>query len=215
MTPFTALYWHIGATAMRSRSVTLLRAKRVSAWLIVGASPAGLGAGSCCCGRDTSLAPRGGAKKTGRAGAAKTPSRGTCAPRVIFSAPHFCFCQRATTQPARDLADAPIPIFLITCDRLTATQQTIASFYRGVHHLIEIVIHDNASSYPPFLPYLDELEAQGVRGVRNQKRAPHAEMLNDVRATVNAWYRGHDAPRLRGHQPGYRARVWTRRHPAV
>lgn len=95
---------------------------------------------------------------------------------------------------APELTDEPIPIFLITCDRLTATQQTIASFYREIHHPIEIVIHDNASSYPPFLAYLDELEAQGVHVVRNERRAAHAEMLNGVRATVNAWYREHDAP---------------------
>ena len=89
--------------------------------------------------------------------------------------------------------DDTIPIFIITCDRLTVTQ-TIASFYREIAHPIEIVIHDNASSYPPFLDYLDQLEAQGVRVVRSKKRVALAEMLNDVRGTVQQWFREHDAP---------------------
>lgn len=98
---------------------------------------------------------------------------------------------QAGVEPA---SDDTIPIFVITCDRLTVTQQTIASFYREIAHPIEIVVHDNDSSYPPFLDYLDQLEAQGVRVVGSKKRVAQAEMLNEVRGTVQQWYREHDAP---------------------
>jgi glycosyltransferase involved in cell wall biosynthesis len=55
-----------------------------------------------------------------------------------------------------------IPIFIISCNRLTTLKNTIQSYRRTFVDSFEIVIHDNSSTYPPLIKYLKELEQEGV-----------------------------------------------------
>ena len=59
-----------------------------------------------------------------------------------------------------------IPIFIITCDRLTMLQESIQSYRDHIATPFEIVILDQGSSYPPMVEYLRELEGQGVKVYR-------------------------------------------------
>jgi hypothetical protein len=94
----------------------------------------------------------------------------------------------------RAQATTRIPIFIITCDRLTVLKETMASLERGAGLPYEVVIHDNHSTFPPMLAYLDALEAQGITVVRHDEDVIDVAQLDNVRQTIDAWYRTHDAP---------------------
>jgi hypothetical protein len=89
---------------------------------------------------------------------------------------------------------APIPIFVITCDRLTVLKETIASFYRAIDRPIDLIIHDNHSTFLPMLAYLDALESLGITVVRHDQPADKVDMLSNVRESVDGWYCKHDSP---------------------
>lgn len=87
-----------------------------------------------------------------------------------------------------------IPIFIITCDRLTVLKQTIAALAGASNGAYEVIIHDNHSTFPPMVAYLKELEAQGTKVAWRTEPADRVEMLDGVSETIEAWYRDHDAP---------------------
>ncbi len=61
---------------------------------------------------------------------------------------------------------APIPIILITHNRITVLLETIRSFHRYIKTPFEIVIHDEGSSYPALVAFLKMLEMSGVKVFR-------------------------------------------------
>lgn len=101
------------------------------------------------------------------------------------------------TMPSHSLvatASPTIPVFIITCDRLTVLKKTIASLAQASDGAYEVVIHDNHSTFPPMVDYLHELESQGVLVAWRNEPVDRAEMLNGVSETIEAWFRDHDAP---------------------
>jgi len=74
-----------------------------------------------------------------------------------------------------------VPIFIITKDRIDVLQQSIKSYFRNIATPIELVIHDNGSSYPPMLEILDSFEDQGVPVYRSK----HIKRANDLTCVSN------------------------------
>lgn len=72
----------------------------------------------------------------------------------------------------------PVPIVLITHDRLTVLLETIRSFHRFIRTPFEIVIHDEGSTFPALVAFLKMLEVNGVKVIRVPPRKQ--EELNSV-----------------------------------
>lgn len=86
----------------------------------------------------------------------------------------------------------PIPIFIITRDRVTPLKKSIASYIPLGD--IEIVIHDNNSTYPPMIEYLKELESQGIKVYRNPDASnTYAAIGEEVDNTIRYWYMINDS----------------------
>lgn len=64
---------------------------------------------------------------------------------------------------------ARTPIFIICRDRLECLKESIAS-YQELKSPIEIVIHDNGSTYGPTVEYLKELEKNGIKVYRTKEQ---------------------------------------------
>lgn len=78
------------------------------------------------------------------------------------------------------MLDSPVPIFIITRDRIEVLKKAIDSYCSRIITPIEIVIHDNSSTYPPLKEYLRELEKSGIRVYRNP-----GNDLNDAGRTIH------------------------------
>lgn len=75
------------------------------------------------------------------------------------------------------------PIFIITCDRLQILDKAIQS-YHTIGSDIEIVIHDNGTTFPETLDYLQEIEKYGVTVYWKGKKNCASD-LNDLQETIN------------------------------
>jgi len=87
----------------------------------------------------------------------------------------------------------PIPIFIISHNRLGVLQQSIESYYANIVTPIQLIIHDNASTYPPLLEYLSELEKNGATIYRHPENPPLDQMFLNVAATIADWLSKNDA----------------------
>ena len=92
------------------------------------------------------------------------------------------------------MKNAKIPIFIITKDRLTALNESIESYYSQIKTPIEIVIHDNDTTFPETRTYLRRLEKNGIkvywtRGCKGKNRE-----LNSVGYSVADFLKGNPAP---------------------
>lgn len=83
-----------------------------------------------------------------------------------------------------------IPIFIITKDRLTVLKRSIESYKKCIKTPFRIVIHDNGSTYPPTVQYLNELEQEGIKVFRYNHKIEEEKMkykddyLNSVSISV-------------------------------
>lgn len=87
-----------------------------------------------------------------------------------------------------------IPIFVITCDRITVLIKTLLSFYKTLETPFEVVIQDNHSTYPPTLEFLHRLEDEGIKVIFSQQDVTRDVGLNAVTQTVAWWYQENDSP---------------------
>jgi GT2 family glycosyltransferase len=87
----------------------------------------------------------------------------------------------------------PIPIFIISYNRLTVLRESIRSFYENIGQDFRLIIHDNASTFPPLLEYLRELEQQGIEVVHHPVNPPLAGLAAAVAGTISAWMARNDA----------------------
>lgn len=79
------------------------------------------------------------------------------------------------------------PIFIITCDRITALKSAIESYESRIGEEIEIVIHDNDSTFPEMVEWLNDFEAKGGRVYRRgQKKKPG--QLNDISLSIEHYF---------------------------
>jgi len=82
---------------------------------------------------------------------------------------------------------AKIPIFVITCNRLTVLKKSMESWKKLGD--VELVIHDNNSTYPPMVEYLDELSSQGVRIYKHPlAKGTYYDISESVRETITKWF---------------------------
>jgi hypothetical protein len=85
-----------------------------------------------------------------------------------------------------------IPIFIITRDRVSVLQQCLPG-YLALED-VEIIIHDNGSSYPPMLTYLKELEARGIKVRRYPAKVQDMAVISElVQNTIEEYYMDHDS----------------------
>ena len=87
----------------------------------------------------------------------------------------------------------PLPVFLISYDRGAYLQKAISSIAKQ-RRQTEIIVHDNGSTDLPTLAVLNDLEANGVRVLR-QRPISTPEELNKVNDTVEAFYNDRRNPR--------------------
>jgi hypothetical protein len=108
---------------------------------------------------------------------------------------------RDITRQVSSLAGAsPItPIFVITCNRTASLQRSLDSYQQSLCSRHEIIIHDNASTYPGLLSLLDRMEQSGVKVYRNRVPAIHADQLNNVSDTIEAWFAANKNRALSGY----------------
>jgi hypothetical protein len=82
-----------------------------------------------------------------------------------------------------------VPIFIITCDRMTFLRSSMLS-YSKLNNLGEIIIHDNGSSFPPMECYLRKLESSGIRVYFNPPVREKKD-LNNVNCTIQHYFQDH------------------------
>lgn len=79
---------------------------------------------------------------------------------------------------------------MIVKDRLVDLQESIYSYHRYLRTPFEIIIHDEGSTYPPMLQYLQSLEDMGVPVYRVRPRTPDTsieKVTDSVARTVAAY----------------------------
>ena len=79
----------------------------------------------------------------------------------------------------------PVPIVVVSFNRLWALERAIASF-RQIEGQV-LVIHDTGSTHEPLLDYLSDLESAGVEVRRNRPSIRQPSDLNTVDETVQSW----------------------------
>ena len=80
-----------------------------------------------------------------------------------------------------------IPIFIITRDRVSVLKQCIEG-YKKLEN-IELVIHDNNSTYPPMLEYLNQLESEGIKIYKHPTTTnDFFDISEDVANTIDKWF---------------------------
>ncbi|MGC1183558.1 MAG: glycosyltransferase [Candidatus Dormiibacterota bacterium] len=84
-----------------------------------------------------------------------------------------------------------IPIFVITYDRITVLQRAIRSYESCLQDKVEVIFHDNGSTYPPMLNFLDEVESAGATVFRTGRRVRRPQDLNSVADSVSSWMARH------------------------
>lgn len=85
----------------------------------------------------------------------------------------------------------PIPIFIITHDRLKVLIPSFESF-KKLNNTIpyEIVFCDNMSTYKPLIDWLKEREKGGYKVYWNKTK----HLFEGIQQSVNKWYETHDSP---------------------
>ncbi len=85
------------------------------------------------------------------------------------------------------------PIFIITKDRVTVLKKSIESFLKLKE--VEIIIHDNNSTYPQMVAYLNQLEREGVKVCRHpDAKGTFYDISDSVYKTILEWYETNDSP---------------------
>lgn len=80
-----------------------------------------------------------------------------------------------------------IPIFIITRDRVSCLVRSMKS-YRPLGD-VEIVIHDNGSTYPKMVTYLEELEQNGVKVYKHQEQEEaFGKISESVEKTIRRYF---------------------------
>lgn len=87
----------------------------------------------------------------------------------------------------------PIPIFVICRDRLTVLEESLRSYMENIDTVrtpVTYILHDNGSTFPPMLKFLDEMDNDSnievVRGKRND--------LNAVSNTISEYMKSCNSP---------------------
>jgi len=90
--------------------------------------------------------------------------------------------------------NSPIPIFIISCNRLNVLRKAIESYRNSIKAPIQLIIHDNSSTYEPLLSYLEEIKNDGALVYKSKEIVDSDEKLNNVAITIQEWFSRHDAP---------------------
>lgn len=99
----------------------------------------------------------------------------------------------AKQKRAKHFDEKVVPIFVITCDRISVLIKSLLSYYVQIKSPIEIIIHDNNTTYPPTRDFLDRLEMAGIRVVRSTSDVVNDYSLSNINVTIQDWLRDHDS----------------------
>jgi hypothetical protein len=80
-----------------------------------------------------------------------------------------------------------VPIFIISFNRLSDLQRSIESYQR-LSTPVDIVVHDNGSTHPGLLDYLNELSKDGCLVTFNAPLGNDPNELNSVNATIERYF---------------------------
>ena len=83
-----------------------------------------------------------------------------------------------------------MPIFIITCDRLTCTREAIVSYRECIGQEFDLVIVDFGSTYQPLLEYLRQLEDSGIK-IYWKDAICNANQLNGVSMCIEDYFKSH------------------------
>ena len=93
------------------------------------------------------------------------------------------------TEKERGENEDRVPIFVITCDRISVLIKSLLSYYTRIANPIEVIIHDNHTTYPPTQDFLNRLEEAGVSIYRSGTDVTHDRALSNLSATIAHWYK--------------------------
>ena len=79
-----------------------------------------------------------------------------------------------------------IPIFITTFDRLEVLHRSCMS-YRDLNTEVEIIVHDQGSTYPPMLEFLEQLKENGYKVYHG------ANEPTSVKHSIEDWYKTNDS----------------------
>jgi hypothetical protein len=87
----------------------------------------------------------------------------------------------------------PTPIFIINRDRVTVLKKCLPGYLALGD--VQIIIHDNNSTYPPMIEYLKELESQGIIVKRIPEKPQDFNVISeDIADTIKEWYQTNSSP---------------------
>jgi len=80
-----------------------------------------------------------------------------------------------------------IPVFYIARDRVGVLRKSLDSL-APFREQLQIVLHDNESSFPGMLEYLSELESQGARVYSSKHTGSLEDISESVAQTIQRWF---------------------------
>lgn len=86
-----------------------------------------------------------------------------------------------------------IPIFILTCDRLTVLKKSMASYYDYIKTPFKIVIIDFDSTYEPTMGFLRDLERRGVKVYRRERIGNKRRVNILINGVVQDYFKNHPA----------------------
>jgi len=84
-----------------------------------------------------------------------------------------------------------IPIFILTCDRLTVLKKSIQSYYDYIKTSFEIVIIDLGSTYEPTRDFLRHLEREGIKVYWKERIFVKGDFNKPVGGAVRDYFENH------------------------
>lgn len=84
-----------------------------------------------------------------------------------------------------------IPIFILTCDRLTVLKKSIQSYYDYIKTPFEIVIIDFGSTYEPTREFLRHLEREGKKIYWKERIFRKADFNRPIQEAIRDYFKTH------------------------
>lgn len=106
----------------------------------------------------------------------------------------FLRLEEEASKKSKNLAEGSVPIFVITCDRISVLIKSLLSYYTHIRNPIEVIIHDNNTTYPPTQEFLRRLEKAGLRVVWSSRDVINDYSLSSISTTISDWFQDHESP---------------------
>jgi len=84
-----------------------------------------------------------------------------------------------------------IPIFILTCDRLTVLKKSIQSYYDYIKTPFEIVIIDFGSTYEPTRDFLKHVESEGIKVYWKERIFSKPDFDRPIQEAIRDYFENH------------------------